>query len=103
MHASVIDKKRLMTIPEPVCKAIGLKPHDRVEWRVEAGEIRGRRLVAQKPKETFPPGSLLKYFTPPAGRGRARDLVRLCQRAGMKTQFEVWDCDFQRRDCIRLS
>ena len=53
-----------MTLPESVCEAVGLKPNDQVEWRVEAGEIRGRRLVAQKPKESFPPGSLLKYFTP---------------------------------------
>jgi antitoxin component of MazEF toxin-antitoxin module len=52
-----------MTLPESVCEAVGLKPNDQVEWRVEAGEIRGRRLVAQEPEETFPPGSLLKYFT----------------------------------------
>jgi bifunctional DNA-binding transcriptional regulator/antitoxin component of YhaV-PrlF toxin-antitoxin module len=64
MHATVIDKKRRMTLPESVCQAVGLKPHDQVEWRAEAGEIRGRRLVAQKPKEAFPPGSLLQYFTP---------------------------------------
>jgi bifunctional DNA-binding transcriptional regulator/antitoxin component of YhaV-PrlF toxin-antitoxin module len=64
MHATIIDKKRRMTIPEEVCEAVGLKPHDQVEWRVEGGEIRGRRLVPQKHKEAFPPGSLLKYFTP---------------------------------------
>jgi len=64
MNATVIDKKRRTTLPEEVCEAVGLRPNDQVEWRVEAGEIRGRRLLAQKPKETFPPGSLLKYFTP---------------------------------------
>jgi antitoxin component of MazEF toxin-antitoxin module len=53
-----------MTLPESVCQALGLKPNDQLEWRVEAGEIRGRRLVTQKPKEVFPRGSLLKYFTP---------------------------------------
>jgi len=63
MNATVIDKKHRMTLPESVCEAIGLKPDDRVEWRVEDGEIRGRRLVAQKSEEAFPPGSLLKYFT----------------------------------------
>ena len=42
----------------PVVEVLG------VEWRVEAGEIRGRRLLAQKPKEAFPPGSLLKFFNP---------------------------------------
>jgi len=64
MKASVMDKKCRMTIPESVCEAIRLKPNDPVEWRTEAGEIRGRRLVAQKPEEPFPPGSLLNYFTP---------------------------------------
>ena len=64
MKATVIDKKRRMTLPESVCEAVGLKPDDQVEWRVEAGEIRGRRLVAQESTEAFPPGSLLKYFTP---------------------------------------
>jgi hypothetical protein len=34
------------------------------KWRVEGGEIRGRRIMAQKPKEAFPRGSLLQYFTP---------------------------------------
>jgi len=43
MYATIIDKKRRMTLPEPVCEAAGLKPNDQVEWRVEAGEIRGRR------------------------------------------------------------
>jgi bifunctional DNA-binding transcriptional regulator/antitoxin component of YhaV-PrlF toxin-antitoxin module len=64
MNATVIDKKRRMTLPESICQRVGLKPNDQVEWRVEAGEIRGRRLVAQKPKEAFPPGSHLQYFTP---------------------------------------
>ena len=63
-HQKKKKKFRRMTLPESVCEAVGLKPNDQVEWRVEAGEIRGRRLVAQKPKEAFPPGSLLKYFTP---------------------------------------
>ena len=64
MNATVLDKKRRMTLPESVCEAVGLKPSDQVEWRVEAGEIRGRKLVAQKPEEAFPRGSLLKYLTP---------------------------------------
>ena len=64
MTATIIDKKHRMTLPESICAAVGLKPDDHVEWRVEDGEIRGRKLVAQKPKEAFPRGSLLKYFTP---------------------------------------
>ena len=64
MSTTIIDKKHRMTLPESICAAAGLKPNDQAEWRVEEGEIRGRKLVAQKPKEAFPPGSLLKYFTP---------------------------------------
>jgi bifunctional DNA-binding transcriptional regulator/antitoxin component of YhaV-PrlF toxin-antitoxin module len=64
MNATIIDQKRRMTLPESICEAAGLKPNDQVEWRVEAGEIRGRKLVAQKPKEAFPRGSLRKYLTP---------------------------------------
>jgi hypothetical protein len=37
MSATVIDKKRRMTLPELVCEAVGLKPNDQVEWRVEGG------------------------------------------------------------------
>jgi bifunctional DNA-binding transcriptional regulator/antitoxin component of YhaV-PrlF toxin-antitoxin module len=64
MSATVIDKKHRMTLPDSICAAVGLKPNDQVEWRVEDGEIRGRKLVAQKTKEAFPRGSLLKYLTP---------------------------------------
>ena len=64
MNATVIDKKLRMTLPESVCEALDLRPNDRVEWRVEDGEIRGRKLVAQKTKEVFPRGSLVKYLTP---------------------------------------
>jgi len=64
MSATIIDKKRRMTLPESVCQAVGLRPNDQVEWRVEEGEICGRRLVAQTPKPVFPRGSLLKYLTP---------------------------------------
>jgi hypothetical protein len=46
-----------------ICKAVNLKPNDQVDWRVENGEIHGRKLEAQKAKETFPPGSLIKYLT----------------------------------------
>jgi hypothetical protein len=57
-------KKRRITLPGEICQAIGLKPRDQIEWRVEQGEIRGRKLVAQKSKEAFPRGSLFKYLTP---------------------------------------
>jgi AbrB family looped-hinge helix DNA binding protein len=63
MSATVIDKKRRMTLPESICEAVGLQPNDQVEWRVENGEICGRKLVARKGKDGFPRGSLLKYLT----------------------------------------
>jgi AbrB family looped-hinge helix DNA binding protein len=63
MKATTIDRKHRMTLPESICAALGLKPNDRVEWRVEDGEIRGRRLAVQKPREPFPRGSLRKYLT----------------------------------------
>jgi len=64
MSATIIDKQHRLTLPESICSAMGLKTNDQVEWRVQDGEIRGRKLVAQKPKESFPRGSLLKYLTP---------------------------------------
>ncbi len=68
MSASIVDKKRRVTLPESVCRAIGLKPYEHVEWRVESGEIRGRKLEPKKARERFPRGSLLKYFTPERDR-----------------------------------
>ena len=64
MSATIIDKKRRMTLLESICAAVGLKPNDHIEWRIEDGEIRGRKLVAPQLKEAFPRGSLLKYLTP---------------------------------------
>src|SRR5665213_224718 len=64
MSATIIDKKHRMTLPEAICEAVGLKPNDQIEWRVEDGEIRGRKLAALKPRKAFPRGSLLKYLTP---------------------------------------
>jgi bifunctional DNA-binding transcriptional regulator/antitoxin component of YhaV-PrlF toxin-antitoxin module len=63
MRATVIDQKRRTTLPESICHEIGLRPNDQVEWRVEDGEIRGRKLAPQPAKQLFPPGSLLKYIT----------------------------------------
>jgi AbrB family looped-hinge helix DNA binding protein len=63
MKATTIDRKNRMTLPESIRAALGLKPKDRVEWRVEDGEIRGRRLAVQRPREPFPRGSLRKHLT----------------------------------------
>lgn len=64
MSGNVIDKERRLTLPESICEAVGLQPDEQIEWRVEEGEIRGRKFVAQKTKETFPRGSLLEFLTP---------------------------------------
>jgi len=63
MKTTTIDRKHRMTLPESICAALGLKSNDRVEWRVEDGEIRGRRLAVQKPREPFPRENLRKYIT----------------------------------------
>ena len=68
MSATTIREKRETTLPAEVCEAAGLSPGDQVDWRIEDGEIRGRKLVPQKSKETFPRGSLLKYLTPERDR-----------------------------------
>lgn len=47
MSATAIREKRQITIPEDVSEAAGLRPGDQVEWRFEAGEIRGRKLVPE--------------------------------------------------------
>jgi len=47
MSATAIREKRQITIPEDVTEAAGLQPGDQVDWRFEAGEIRGRKLVPE--------------------------------------------------------
>ncbi len=64
MSATPVREEFQITLPQDVREAAGLKVNDQVDWRFEGGEIRGRKLVSEKPKEMFPPGSLLKYFTP---------------------------------------
>jgi bifunctional DNA-binding transcriptional regulator/antitoxin component of YhaV-PrlF toxin-antitoxin module len=46
MRQTAILEKRQTTIPQEVCEAAGLELGDKVEWRFEDGEIRGRKLVA---------------------------------------------------------
>lgn len=48
MSATVIEEKRRTSLPADVSEAAGLKPGDRVEWRYEDGEIRGRKIAAQE-------------------------------------------------------
>ena len=63
MNATVVDDKRRTTLPQSVLDAAGLRPNDQIEWRVEQGEIRGRKVGANASAEPFPPGSLLPYIT----------------------------------------
>jgi bifunctional DNA-binding transcriptional regulator/antitoxin component of YhaV-PrlF toxin-antitoxin module len=44
MHATAIRDRRQTTLPLKVAKEVGLKPGDQVEWWVESGEIRGRKI-----------------------------------------------------------
>ena len=64
MDSTVVDDKRRTTVPQSVVDAAGLQPNDQIEWRVEHGEIRGRKVGAEDGLEAFPPGSLLAHITP---------------------------------------
>lgn len=63
MSATVVNEQRQTTLPEAVFEAAGLKPNDKIDWRVEDGEIRGRK-IDDEPQETFPRGSLVAFLTP---------------------------------------
>jgi len=45
MNATAIRDRRQTTLPLKVAKEAGLVPGDQVEWWVEGGEIRGRKIV----------------------------------------------------------
>lgn len=47
MSTTAIGEQRQTTLPADVSEAAGLKPGDRVEWRFEHGEIRGRKVAPQ--------------------------------------------------------
>ena len=63
MAATVVTDKRQMTLPPEVTEAAGLKPGDQVDWRFEAGELRGRKLDRGQPitfgLSDVPAGSIL--------------------------------------------
>lgn len=44
MSATIIREQRQTTLPAEVCEAAGLSPGDQVDWRIEDGEIRGRKI-----------------------------------------------------------
>ena len=63
MSATVVYEKRQTTLPAAIADAVGLKANDKIEWRVEDGEIRGRKVTPEGDGEAFPAGSLLPYLT----------------------------------------
>jgi hypothetical protein len=48
VSATLVRNKNQTTIPADVLAAAGIRPRDQVEWRYEAGEIRGVKLVPAK-------------------------------------------------------
>jgi bifunctional DNA-binding transcriptional regulator/antitoxin component of YhaV-PrlF toxin-antitoxin module len=48
MSATAIGEERQLTLPLEVAEAAGLSAGDEVDWRFEAGEIRGRKLESPK-------------------------------------------------------
>ena len=53
MSATTLRKKHQITLPDEVCEAAGIREEDQVEWRFEAGEIRGRKLVPGPPRKVI--------------------------------------------------
>jgi hypothetical protein len=47
MSATMLQKGHQITLPDEVCVAAGVRESDQVDWRFEAGEIRGRKLAPQ--------------------------------------------------------
>ena len=45
MSATIVREKRQTTLPPEVCEPAGIGPGDQIDWRVEAGEIRGRKMA----------------------------------------------------------
>lgn len=47
VSATIVRDKRQTTLPAEVVEAAGIHVNDRVDWRFEDGEIRGRKLVPE--------------------------------------------------------
>jgi bifunctional DNA-binding transcriptional regulator/antitoxin component of YhaV-PrlF toxin-antitoxin module len=50
MSTTAIGEERQTTLPADVSEAAGLQPGDKVDWRYEDGEIRGRKLSSDEPR-----------------------------------------------------
>ena len=52
MNDTLLREKNQVTLPTEIVEAAGLTPtKDRIDWRFEAGEIRGRKLTQRLTKE----------------------------------------------------
>jgi bifunctional DNA-binding transcriptional regulator/antitoxin component of YhaV-PrlF toxin-antitoxin module len=79
VSATVIGEQRQATIPEDVSEAAGLRPGDQVDWRYEAGEIRGRKLL-QEPSEILELDDLdANTLLPRVGQIEVKSLLKSLQ------------------------
>jgi bifunctional DNA-binding transcriptional regulator/antitoxin component of YhaV-PrlF toxin-antitoxin module len=58
MNATLFREKRQITLPQDVSEAADLRLGDKVEWRFDQGEIRGRKMVPSS--RHYRPGKVLK-------------------------------------------
>lgn len=49
MSATAVREKGQPPLPADVCEPAGVMPGDQIDWRFEAGEIRGRKLKPSRP------------------------------------------------------
>jgi hypothetical protein len=76
MSATAVREKRQVTLPLDVVQAVGLEVGDRVDWQVEDGEIRGKKLVAETPEELDIEDLDSKTLAPKRGKITRESIVR---------------------------
>jgi bifunctional DNA-binding transcriptional regulator/antitoxin component of YhaV-PrlF toxin-antitoxin module len=76
MSATAVREKRQITLPQDVFEAAGLEIGDQVDWQIDGGDIRGRKLVTKVVEELdvddVDPTTLL----PKVGRITAESLIK---------------------------
>jgi hypothetical protein len=81
MSAPVVREKRQTTLPADVVEAAGIRVNDQVDWRFVDGEIRGRKLVADKVEVLDLDDVDLKAFMPKEGGKVIRESILAAIRA----------------------